>query len=145
MIPSFNRLGNLPAGVHWSSWESFRERYGTNSHRKELLNGLKAALISLKGAGCKVVYIDGNFVSSKEIPADFDCCWNIEGVNRELLDPVFVDFSDLRAKQKARYGGELFPNIPGEDKNLYFLELFQIDKHSQERKGIIAIDLRQLK
>jgi hypothetical protein len=120
----------------------FRERFGTNSHRRKLLSGLKSALISLKGAGCRTVYIDGSFITSKELPGDFDACWNFDGVNRKLLDPVFTDFGNLRARQKEKFGGELFPNISGEENDLYFMELFQIDRRTKERKGIVAIDLR---
>jgi hypothetical protein len=31
------------------------------------------------------------------------------GVTVRLLDPVLVDFSNLRAAQKAKYFGEFFP------------------------------------
>ena len=38
--------------------------------------GLRAALESLKSAGCRTVYLNGSFVTSKEAPNDFDACWD---------------------------------------------------------------------
>ena len=48
-----------------------------------------------------------------------------------LLDPVLVDFSNLRAAQKAKYFGEFFPaHLPAERSAPYrmFLDFFQTDK-----------------
>ena len=60
-------------------------------------------------AGCRTVYIDGSFVTSKSEPGDYDACWDIDGVNVEALDLVFLDFSGRRAAQKRKYFGEFFP------------------------------------
>ena len=109
MILTLQENGNLPSGIHWAKWEEFETRFGTNPHRRKLLKGLKAAITALRKAGCRIIYIDGSFVTAKELPNDFDGCWSIEGVNADLLDPVFLDFSDGRAAQKAKYQGELFP------------------------------------
>ena len=57
---------------------------------------------SLRLAGCRTVYIDGSFVTNKEIPNDFDACWEEAGVAPELLDPVLLRFDAGRAEQKAR-------------------------------------------
>ncbi len=41
----------------------------------------------------------------------FDVCWKDDNVDLELLlelDLVLLDFSNKRANQKAKYGGELF-------------------------------------
>jgi hypothetical protein len=63
-----------------------------------LLIGLREALARLKAAGCRLVYLDGSFVTSKPQPEDFDACWGVTGVDVESLDPVFLDFSDSRAR-----------------------------------------------
>ena len=47
------------------------------------MTGLRAALEEFKKAGCQTVYINGSFVTSKELPNDYDCCWEEAGV-----DPV---------------------------------------------------------
>lgn len=56
------------------------------------------------------MYLDGSFVTSKPAPGDIrDACWVIEGVDPERPDPIFLNFADGRAAQKARFGCELFP------------------------------------
>ena len=96
----------------------------------------------LKEAGCKAVFLDGSFVTSKEMPGDFDACWAIQDVDVNKLDPVFFDFTNLRAAQKARFQGEFFPaDIPEGFSGSTFLEFFQVDRDSGESKGIIALDM----
>lgn len=73
------------------------------------MGGLRAALEHLKVAGCWTVYLDGSFVTSKEIPNDCDVCWDETGVDPEALDPVLLTFDPGKMTQKAKYMGELFP------------------------------------
>ena len=108
MIPDFQTDGLLPPGIHWATWQEISDRFGTNGQRKILLAGLKKALNSLKKAGCLTAYIDGSFVNSKEMPVDFDGCWDPSNVDPYQLDPVLLRFEPGRATQKAKYGGELF-------------------------------------
>ena len=107
--------------------------------------GLRAAMQNLKEAGCRIVYVDGSFVTSKEMPGDFDACWEVEGVDPLKLDPTLLEFSNGRAAQKAKYMGELFPlSDVADDDGSSFLEFFQTDKETGKPKGIIAIDLGEL-
>ena len=100
------------------------------------------AIDSLRRAGCHTVYIDGSFVTIKEVPNDFDACWEEAGVTPELLDPVLLQFDAGRAAQKARYLGELFPASVGATvEGMSFLEFFQTDRETGGSKGIIAVDL----
>ncbi len=58
-----------------------------------------------------------------------------------LLDPVLLDFTNLRAAQKAKYQGELFvAHAPADPSGTLFLEFFQRDKYTHAPKGILAID-----
>ena len=110
-----------------------------------LLAGLKAALDAVRAAGCRRVYIDGSFVSSKETPADFDACWEAAGVDPDRLDPVLLDFANQRAAQKTKYGGELFlAEATAEPSGTRFLEFFQRERYSGNLKGIVALDLGDL-
>ena len=142
MLPAFDENGNLPAGVHEASWDEIVERFGETDHRAQLLRGLRAALDSLKAAGCKRAYIDGSLVTTKAVPNDFDGCWDAEGVVPERLDPILLDFSAGRAAQKAKFLGEFFiaeTTVLGVGKT--FLEFFQQDKETGVPKGIVGIDL----
>jgi hypothetical protein len=118
------------------------ERYATNERRGQLLDGLRTAIESLRAGGCSRVYLNGSFVMGKELPGDFDACWEARGVDPSLLDPVLLEFGDRRAAQKAKYGGELFPaEVAAEPGGIRFVDYFQRDRVSGERKGIVAIDL----
>ncbi|WP_019914321.1 DUF6932 family protein [Paenibacillus sp. HW567] len=143
--PVFNLTGNLEPGLHWMEWSDFVHQFGFSQKRVELISGLQSALNLLKIAGCKTVYIDGSFASTKEIPGDFDACWEEADTDLAILDPVFFDFNSGRAAQKAKFKGEFFPGelMEGGSK-LTFLNFFQRDKRTGEAKGIIAIDLRRL-
>lgn len=110
------------------------------------LAGLREAMQSLKNAGCRTVYIDGSFVTDKEIPGDFDACWEEAGIDPLKLDPVLLTFANGRAAQKAKYLGELFPaSFVADDDGFTFLQFFQTDRDAGKPKGIISIDLWELK
>jgi hypothetical protein len=141
LIPEFDDNGNLPPGVHLASWKEIVRRFGTNERRRNLLGGLRFALQSLQNAGCQTVYLDGSFVTSKTNPGDYDGLWNSDGVTLDLLDPVLLDFTNKQANQKKNFGGELFPNLPTEQGELALFDLFQTDKVTGKKKGIVAINL----
>ena len=89
-----------------------------------------------------MVYLDGSFVTTKENPGDFDACWDIQYVDDEALDPVFLDFSQGRAAQKRRFLGEFFPaQLPEGASGRAFVEFFQVNKATGKPKGILAIRL----
>ena len=146
MIPPFETAtGNLPPGIHPASWAEVMARYGATPFRLTLLAGLKAALDSLRTAGCRRAYLDGSFVSTKDTPGDFDGCWEPAGVDPALLDPVLLDLAPPRIAQKVKYGGELFPAGAHLDMlGARALEFFQRDRQTGEPKGIVAIDLEDL-
>lgn len=141
----YQENGMLTPGVHTISWDEFVLEYGYNPHRSNLISGLKKALEHLKSVGCKLVYIDGSFVTQKVDPGDFDACWEHAGVNLPKLKtdyPVFFDFADGRANQKATYGGELMPAevIARIHPRALYRDFFQFDKEGN-RKGIIGLKL----
>ena len=104
------------------------------------------ALENLRDAGCRTAYIDGSFVTDKEYPNDYDACWEETGVDPYLLDLVLLTFDHGRETQKAKYLGELFPVTAVADaEGLSFLEFFQMDRDTGEPKGIVVIDLEELK
>ena len=98
----------------------------------------------LKQAGCRRVYIDGSFVTAKPMPNDYDGCWDTDGVDPDLLDPVLLDFSAGRAAQKAAFGGELFPTSGMEaGTGKTWLEFFQVDRDTGKPKGLVLLDLER--
>jgi hypothetical protein len=149
MIPEFNENGNLPPGVHWAQWEEFKEIFGTSLTRQRMVDGLELAMTLLKAAGCRTIYIDGSFVTSKQKPGDFDACWEDNGVDIKYLEsiaPTLFNFALRRAEQKIKYKGEIFPsNYPANDSGTAYIDFFQFDTRTNTRKGIIAIDLQRWK
>ena len=111
-MPPFDPLtGRLPAGEHLADWYEVVERFGWNERRRRLIDGLADALVLLAEAGCRRVWLNGSFVTTKDEPGDFDACWDQTGVDLDVLDPVLLDLSAGRVAQKARFGGELVPNV----------------------------------
>lgn len=142
MIPALTARGTLPPGIHEARWLELQARFGWNAHRRRLLGGLEQALVDLHRAGCHRAYIDGSFVTAKESPADFDACWDSNGVDPRLLDAALRTFDPGRATQKAKYFGELFrAGSPATTSGLPFLLFFQQDRAGRP-KGIVTLDLR---
>ena len=143
VIPQFDSDGLLPPGIQWATWHEIADRFGGNPWRLRLIDGLRDALESLKTAGCRLAYINGSFVTSKPVPNDYDACWEEDGVDPMVLDPVLLTFDPGRATQRAKYMGELFPASYIADANgVSYIEFFQADRENQRQKGIIAINLR---
>lgn len=145
MIPKFQQNGLLPPGIHWAgSLDEIRAKFATNPHREGLYDGLVLALQALKKAGVQKVYLDGSFTTTKPNPADYDACWDPNGLDTNLLDPTFRNFTDKRAAQKAKYGGEFFlAGSPTGPLGKSMLEFFQQTKDG-EAKGIVEIDLGRI-
>jgi hypothetical protein len=144
MIPELSNQGDLPPGVHFATWREIEGRLGFNPLRRRMLAGFRRACAELRKAGCRLVYLDGSFVTRKEHPGDFDACWDVRNVDEDRLDPVFWDFSRGRAAQKQRFLGELFPaQLPEGATGRAFVDFFQVNKIDGEPKGILAIRLRR--
>ena len=145
MIPSFVDIGGpwkvLPPGVHDATIEEVEARFATSDHRKRIFSGFRNGVTALRKAGCRKIFLDGSFVTEKPIPGDFDACWDDNGVNVAILDPVFCDFSDGRKNQKKCFYGEFFPANLTADGTHVFLVYFQTDRHTGKSKGIICICL----
>lgn len=140
MIPALISLPGapwnvLPPGVHPATLAEVKEAYAYNQKRRALFEGLVKLAAELRGAGSRALYPDGSFVTGKPVPGDFDAIWDGVGVDRTRLHPVFFDFEGKREPQKAIYGGEFFPM------NDYFFRLFQKEKDTGLRKGILIVDL----
>ena len=150
MIPPFETSPGedghyqLPPGIHQATWSEMAERFGANERRKAILAGLLRALRALKAAGCRRVFVDGSFVTSKEMPGDFDGCWDPADVDFDTLEPVLLDFAGHREAQKAMFEGELFIAVtPADALGTRFLEFFQLDRDGRS-KGIVQLDLKDI-
>lgn len=140
----YQQNGCLVPGIHDMTLHLMIAEFGFNRHRMRLIGGLKHAILHLKTCGCRVIYIDGSFVTRKPFPNDYDACWDPHGMDLHLLQeryPALTDFSRSRARQKQVYGGEWFPmttvaRFPGE----IYLHFFQQDRDGSP-KGVVKISI----
>lgn len=118
------------------------ERYGYTPWRLRLLAGMLEALGQLKSAGCTRAWVDGSFVTAKEVPGDYDACWDAEGVDFDRIDDRLLTFDPGRATQKAAFLGEWFlADARADPQGTLFRDFFQTDRDGR-RKGIVVIELK---
>ena len=147
MIPKFISVPGapwpvLPAGIHSATLAEIDHCLAYNPCRRRLFGGLLAASANLVVAGCQALFLDGSFITEKPYPVDFDACWVPNGVDRQLLDPVFSQFSNKRSAQRMKFGGEIFPSTTSADaQGRNFVDFFQVEKFTGQPKGILFIDL----
>jgi len=144
VLPEFDSTGALPPGIHSASWDEIVDRFAWTDYRAEILDGLFDALAALRAAGCQRAYLDGSFVTDKEVPGDYDLIWETTGVDLARLDPVFFDVKPPRAAQKARYRGDLLPNVVESGSGMPFVDFFQNNKLTGGRKGIVTINVKEV-
>jgi hypothetical protein len=145
MIPPCDpATGNLPPGIHPARWEEVVVRYGITVWRQELLVRLRRALDALAAAGCRQVYLDGSFVTTKVDPA-LDVAWDSRGVDIARLRataPALFDTAPPRQEQHNQFGGDYFPAALVVDRRSQaFLDFFQRDRRTGRAKGIVAVQL----
>jgi hypothetical protein len=139
VIPPFEpHSGLLPEGEHEATWDEVVDRFGWTARRRQLLDGLAEAVELLAAAGCERLWLNGSFVTAKDEPGDFDACWDPTGTDLDVLDEVILDLSSGRTRQKARFGGELFPNVVESGSGLVFADFFKNERDGG-RKGIVVL------
>lgn len=133
----------LPKGIYQTTLEEVKMVFVFNLRRKYLFDGLVDGVTAFSKAGCSRLFLDGSFVTSKEISGDYDTAWDPEGVNINILDPVFYTEFNRKSDQKDKYRGEylLTTNITTK-RSTHMLNLFQTVRESPDKqKGILRIDL----
>ena len=141
MLLTYNENGTLPPGEYTLEWEDVVSEFGTNERRKELLTGLRRALVNFAKAGCSSVLLNGSFVTKKEQPGDYDAAWCEDGVDVTRLDPVLLDHEDGCKKMKEKYLGEFFPSKMRTEDGRFHRDFFQTNRDGTV-KGIVKIDPR---
>jgi hypothetical protein len=81
---------------------------------------------------------------AKSKPNDYDGCWDPEGVDFRLVDPVLLDLSNGRAAQHAKYRGALMraDHVFDEKASGRVLDGQQRDYHTGRLKGIVELNPR---
>lgn len=133
----------LEEGIHTLSIKEFSDIFVFNPHRRKQFDGLLDAIKSLKQAGCTNLFIDGSYVTQKPLPGDYDACWDVNNVDLDKLDSVFLSFENGRKAQKDKYEGEFFPaqGFADHAQTVQYIHFFQREKHSGTQKGIVLLKL----
>ena len=75
-IPALNVHGLLPKGIHDCSMEEIRALFSSTDRRHKrakLFKNLETFIGWIRPVKCfKFIYVDGSFVTNKEIPGDID-------------------------------------------------------------------------
>ena len=95
----------------------------------------------LRDAGCSRVFVGGSFVTAKSEPNDVDVAWDVDGVDADVVDPIFFDFENERAAQKGRFGAEFFPSQLAEGLTSRSFVQFFLYTRDDEPVRIVVIDL----
>ena len=146
MIPELIDLGSgcpfpvLPPGIHKTDLDEVEERFAYTPHRRGLFNGFRQGFLILVAAGCKAIYLNGSYTTGKKHPGDFDACWETKGVNPKNIDKTLLDFSNKRAAQRLRFGGEFFIADGYAANRISYLDFFQLDRDTGKKKGILFLD-----
>lgn len=144
MLPKLTDEGLLPAGIHPASWDDVLSAFGGSQWRGVLLLGLRDVAAALASAGCSALWLDGSFVTDDELPSDYDACWDWQGVDRGLLDPLLLDYSPAgRAAIKAKYLGDVLLAGVGLGSGWPFVEFFQRTRDGR-RKGIVLLNPKEV-
>ena len=123
-----------------ATWKEFKERFGYNQKRIWLLEGLKMLLHELDKVRCSAVYVDGSFVTNKEMLRDYDLCWKMEGVLIEDLDPVLTNYT-LQGKMliAEKYRGDIRgAEFSVRETGASYLAFFQHDRDGRV-KGVVKL------
>ncbi len=139
MIPQFDELGNLSAGVWDATIEEVGERFAQTPHRRRLFDALQIVLNILHDAGCPEAYLDGSFITATSEPAYYDMCYEPTGMAateawKQLL-------SKTAEERKREHLGDIFIHMPMPPFFTDHIEFWQTDR-ADNPKGIIRIKLR---
>ncbi len=136
-----SHTGYLPPGIHKMDFEHLARRFGWNDWRRFLLGGVERACAELGSVDCRGIFVDGSFVTAKDVPQDWDGAYDPHQVRFDRLDPIMLRYDDGRRAMNAKYLGDIFPwNAKTGDGGAY-LDFFTTDRDGVG-KGVVLIELR---
>ena len=121
-IPNLDKHGLLPPGVHDCTLEEIGRIFGGNVYRKELFQYFLDCLrVEIRPVFDDPIYINGSFVTYKEIPYDIDVVLDLRNTTdgRMLQGLVFMTRHQTRFLDEYRV--HFWINLPGfEDFSTFF-------------------------
>jgi hypothetical protein len=141
MALNFNSKGYLHETISLT-YEEFVQHFGTNQQRMEQIQNSLPYFRIFHSCGCRIVYVDGSFVSKKKYPEDIDICFDITGIQEEKIIRVFPKFLDVNERGRIRRDQKchIF-TFTQEDTELF--DLLNIDRDDNS-KGLVILDLNEI-
>lgn len=134
----------LKIGFHQTSVDEIESMFAYNEKRMEIFTGFVQACLELRKSGCKTVYLNGSFVTTKLNPDDFDACWEMNFPNNLKLNSIIRN-CDYRTRQlqKQIYKGEFFPiDLANRNRGGTKWLKFFLRTRLGNKKGILRLSLQ---
>jgi hypothetical protein len=113
-IPSLDRHGLLPTGVHDCLLTEVEERFCWNGHRVGLLTRFKDFLgTELRAKFPDPILLDGSFVTDKENPDDTDVLLDLGGAPAARQLEALLFMNNHQNRIGGQYRVHFWVNIPG--------------------------------
>ena len=141
-IPEFRSDGFLPVGLHVASLANVTFRFGSsNRQRRRLVLRLRRWCELARAVNAKRLFVDGSFVTAKEIPNDVDAVVLLPDNFRSQLNANIDAAVELEEMLLTRQPQEIFAAEDMQDWNEW-LEFFgRTREPDQRRKGLIEVKL----
>ena len=132
---TLNENGYLERGLHRTTLEEFRKRFGYNKVRREHLKNLERVYALAQAIGALRIYIGGSFVTAKKAPSDLD---GILITPRQFYAPSDEAMWLLKGSKKL-FNIDLVVRPEDDDEEInWWLRFFGHDEDDNE-KGLVEI------
>ena len=146
-IPPLTTDGTLPPGVHESTLEETRARFGAfqeSDRRPRLFERFAELFAEVERSGrFSAIVVDGSFVTAKSAPEDIDVIIALRADHDWTADLNPSDYALVsRTALRRRFRFDvLLANDGGEDYARYVEFFSRVRDHAAARKGMLRINL----
>ena len=146
-IPQLNSNGLLPVGIHDTTLDEIRERFGVfqeNDRRPKLFAKLVEMVAAMRASGLfEELLFDGSFVTAKSAPNDIDLVAVLKPGHDFERDLPMSEYSMVaRTVLRRRFGFDVV--VAERDSRLYnsYVELFsRVCAAPNLKKGLLKLKL----
>ena len=146
-IPSLDKHGLLPHGIHDCTLAEIGQTFGRNSHRQQLFQHFTNCLkIEIRPSFDNLIYVDGSFVTDKDQPDDIDIVLDLRNTSdgRKWQGLMFMSTHQNRLLREYRI--HFWVNFPGRNDFSAFFQYIGVKTarfkglNPNHLKGILRID-----